>query len=220
MSLRDTIRGAREEASANASARSTETKPSNDANLSEDSLEGEKKGFSKRSLSRAKPAREAAAGVRVVDTKGNSHGGKVPQTKEERKEARRRERDLEDMRSTISNILLEQNPDYPKRRRTWWIIMGVGFGAMIVTLILSGVASQDVGTVSGPLGIASIILMVLAYAAIIGALIYDWVRVHPLRKACDAVAGGMSVKKMESVLDQDARDRAKAKAEKEARKGK
>lgn len=219
MSLRDTIRGAREEAAANASARSTDTESSGEESSS-DVLEGEKKGFSKRSLSRAKPAREAAAGVRVVDAKGNVTHGRAPQTKEERKEERRRERDLEDMRATVSNILLEQNPDYPKRRRTWWIVMGVGFAAMVVTLILQGIASQDVGDAMVPLNITSIVLMVLAYAAIIGALIYDWVRVHPLRKACDTVAGGMSIKKMESIIDEDARARAKERAKKEASKSK
>lgn len=216
MSLKDTIKGAREEAAANADALDASKK---EETTVEQDLE-ERKGFSKKSLSRAKPAREAAAGVRVVDTRGNMSRSKTPQSKEERKEERRRERDLEDLRATVSNILLEQDPAYSKRRRNWWIFMGVGFAAMIVTLILSGVASQDAGDVTKPLGIISVILMVIAYACIIGALIYDWVRVHPLRKTCDSIAGGMTVKKLEAVIDDDARARAQQKAQKEADKSK
>lgn len=222
MSLRDTIRGARDEAAANVSARSKSGDEQGKENAGAEQLDAEERqGFSKKSISRARPAREAAVGVRYVDAKGNSRGGKVPVTKEEKKAARRRENDLQDMRATVSNILLEQNPEYAQRRRTWWIIMGIGFGAMIVTLIIYGVATQQANDATAPLGFASIVLMVIAYGCIIGALIYDWVRVRPLRKAGDAVASGMSVKKMESLLDQDARERAQKKAQKASKnKGK
>lgn len=220
MSLRDTIRGAREEAVANASVLSKNADANNKANTAsvDDASSESHEGFSKKSISRAKPAREAAQGVRVVDAKGNTSHGKAPQTKEERKEARRRAREVDDMRATVSNIMLEQNPEYIKRRRMWWVLMSVGFVALIIVMILYGVAAQSAQDLSTTLGIICVILMVLAYAAIIGSLIYDWVRVRPLRKVCDSVADGMTLKKMDAVIDKDARERAARKAARDAAK--
>ncbi|MDD5800064.1 MAG: hypothetical protein PUD09_05455 [Coriobacteriales bacterium] len=215
MSLRDTIRGAREEAAANANDL---RKGSDDTKPADDDVPKEREGFSKKSITRARPAREAAQGVRVVDARGNSSHGKTPQSKEERKEAKRRVRELDDMRATVSNIMLEQNPDYIHRRRVWWGLMGAGFACLVVELIVYGVGTQGGQAIGEVAGIISVLLMVLAYAAIIGSLVYDWVKVRPLRKVCDSVADGMTVKKMNSVIDNDARERAARKAQKEAAK--
>lgn len=219
MSLRDTIQGAREEAGANGvlSRKDKEDKPAED--VSKD--EGERGGFSKRSVSRAKPAREAAAGVRVVDASGRTKSNKAsgePKTKEEKKAERRREQELNDKRFTVSDAILNQNPDYVRYRRTWWILLGTGFAALILTFVTNiadPVAAADVRT---NLGLASLILIVFSYVAIIAGFIYDFRKIRPLRKQADAAAAGMSLKKLNGTVDEIRREKMAEEAARNARK--
>ncbi|MGN9234642.1 hypothetical protein ACTM8Z_04990 [Atopobiaceae bacterium HCP3S3_D6] len=202
MSLRDTIQGAREEVGANGvlSRKDKEEKPAEDAEKDE----GERGGFSKRSVSRAKPAREAAAGVRVVDASGRTKskkGTSEPKTKEEKKAERRREQELNDKRFTVSDAILNQNPDYLKYRRTWWILLGTGFAALILTFVTNIADPAAAADVRTNLGLASLILIVFSYVAIIAGFIYDFRKIRPLRKQADAAAAGMSLKKLNGTVD-------------------
>ena len=218
MSLRDTINGAKKEiAEANAPlAKDAEKDEANDSAST---------GFSKRSVSRAKPAREAAAGVRVVSASsaGRSSGstaGKAPveMTKEEKKRARQEHRSEQDRRTSASQIILHDTPGYKKSQKVWWALLGTGFVCTIVSWLIPNVFPKQVAT-SSALNILLLILLIAAYGLIIAAFVYDWRVVRPMRKKAEATTNRMTSKKVTQVLrgeaneiarEQAARDEAKA----------
>ena len=220
MSLRDTIKGAREEVDANGvlSRKDKEETPQEEASEGE----GEKnQGFAKKSLSRAKPAREAAAGVRVVESSGKSKGkGKAAQTmtKEEKKAEKRRQQEINDMRYAASDAILNQNPNYAKYHRTWWILLGSGFIALLFTFVTNIANPTEASDVRTNLGLLSLILVVFSYIAIIAAFIYDWRKIRPLRKQADAAAGAMSMKKLTTTVDGIREQRRAEEAARQAQK--
>ena len=204
MSLRETINAAKREAQeASAPLAKKDEKDAAD--------EDERSGFSKRSVTRAKPAREAASGVRVVGASGSSRkssgSGKAPveMTKDEKKRARRERRDEADRRASASQIVLKQIPGYKRSQRVWWL--------------LPNLFPQQVNEGTTPMGVAVFIMLVAAYALIISAFVYDWRVVRPMRKKAEATTGAMTNKKVTKVLrgeaneiarEQAARDEAKA----------
>lgn len=223
MSLLDTIQGAREEAQANNVARKSDAADVQEEQLQDADGEKDKGGFAKRSVARAKPAREAAANVRVVSSTGKTKSrgsGTQPQTKEERKAERAKERDELDREDAVSQILLESDPSYKPRRRVWWILIGIGFATMALSLIPTAIDSEEAQNWGSPLGIFSIVCMIVCYTTIIAAFVYDFAKIRPMRKQSQKVAGGLTRKAMQKVLDDDRRERAAAREAKEAKKGK
>lgn len=217
MSLIDTIQGARKEAEENTSARRGAGSQEREQTISEE--DEPRGGFSKRSVARAKPAREAAANVRIVSSTGKtkSRGSRTaPQTKAEAKAERARERDEADRADAVAQILLETDPSYKPRRRVWWICIGVGFAAMALSLAPMAIDSQTAQDYASPLGIFSVVCMIISYVSIIGGFIYDFVKIRPMRKQTQSAAQGMTTKAMQKVLDDDRRARAAEKAAKEA----
>ena len=91
MSLMDTIKGARQEAEESGIPFEKPTfRKKDDGNEAAGASEGSSsQGFTRRSAAKAKPSRQAAAGVQVVRTSGGSKTSKPKgeQTKEERKAA-------------------------------------------------------------------------------------------------------------------------------------
>lgn len=212
MSLFDTIQGARKEAEANRDERNNKEDSTEQAYQDVDD-DDKKGGFAKRSVARAKPAREAAANVRVVSSSGKtkSKGSNVAApTKEERKAERARERDELDRSDAVAQILLESDPTYKPKRRVWWILIGGGFVAMAGSLIPFAINSEQAQNYSSTLGTFSVICMILAYALIIGAFVYDFARIRPMRKQTQRIAGSMTRKSMQKVLDDDRKARALA----------
>lgn len=218
MSLRETINAAKREAQeANAPLAKKDEKDAAD--------EDERSGFSKRSVTRAKPAREAASGVRVIGASGggrkSSASGKTPveMTKDEKKRARRERRDEADRRASASQIVLKQIPGYKRSQRVWWGLLGTGFVCTIISWLLPNLFPQQVNEGTTPMGVAVFIMLVAAYALIISAFVYDWRVVRPMRKKAEATTGAMTNKKVTKVLrgeaneiarEQAARDEAKA----------
>lgn len=222
MSLFDTIQGAREEAAAARKPESTDDTTQAVAQQADD--DKDKGGFAKRSVARAKPAREAAANVRVVSASGRtkSKGSKVGAnaTKEERKAERARERDELDREDAVAQILLESDPAYKPRRRVWWILIGIGFATMACSLIPMGIDSEEAQNYTSALGIFSILMMIVCYATIIAAFVYDFAKIRPMRKQSQRTAEGLTRKAMQKVLDDDRKARAEEKAAKEAKQSK
>ncbi len=213
MSLFDTIQGAREEAEANKFERSKKDEPETKQQVPDEDDE-KRGGFAKRSVARAKPAREAAANVRVVTTSGKtkSKGSNVAApSKEEQKAERARERDELDRSDAVAQILLETDPTYKPKRRIWWILIGAGFVAMVASLIPLAIDSHQAQNYSTPLGIFSVVCMVLAYILIIAGFVYDFARIRPMRKQTQRMAGSMTRKAMQKVLEDDRKARAAAK---------
>ena len=217
MSLRETINAAKREAQeANAPLAKKDEKDAAD--------EDERSGFSKRSVTRAKPAREAASGVRVVGASGSSRkssgSGKAPveMTKDEKKRARRERRDEADRRASASQIVLKQIPGYKRSQRVWWGRLGTGFVCTIISWLLPNLFPQQVNEGTTPMGIAVLIMLVAAYALIISAFVYDWRVVRPMRKKAEATTGAMTNKKVTKVLRGEANEIAREQAERDEAK--
>ncbi|MEE1209158.1 MAG: hypothetical protein U0K60_03875, partial [Parafannyhessea umbonata] len=184
----------------------------------------ERSGFSKRSVTRAKPAREAASGVRVVGASGSSRkssgSGKAPveMTKDEKKRARRERRDEADRRASASQIVLKQIPGYKRSQHVWWGLLGTGFVCTIISWLLPNLFPQQVNEGTTPMGIAVFIMLVAAYALIISAFVYDWRVVRPMRKKAEATTGAMTNKKVTKVLRGEANEIAREQAERDEAK--
>lgn len=218
MSLRDTIEGARDEAKVTVDAM---------AKKGDKTADGEKavpaydpfKG-SKSSAAGARPAREAAASVRMEGERAKKDP--VTMTKEEKKAARAEERRLEDQRNTAYDYMLKNDPDYAKTNKTWWILLGVGFGMTIVSLLFTYVFSNGNG-----MGVIATIALILAYAFIIAAFVYDFRKRRKCRKSAERRLQGMNDKRVaeyvhaENVkLKKQQIAEEEAKAAKKAAKGK
>lgn len=217
MSLRETINAAKREAQeANAPLAKKDEKDATD--------EDERSGFSKRSVTRAKPAREAALGVRVVGASGSSRkssgSGKAPveMTKDEKKRARRERRDEADRRASASQIVLKQIPGYKRSQHVWWGLLGTGFVCTIISWLLPNLFPQQVNEGTTPMGIAVFIMLIAAYALIISAFVYDWRVVRPMRKKAEATTGAMTNKKVTKVLRGEANEIAREQAERDEAK--
>ena len=174
----------------------------------------------KRSAATAKPTRERAANVRVVsseDAKNGATGKKESEmSKEERKAARQKQRAKEDLAASVRNILLDADPAYKRTQHVWWVMLGVGFAMTLATFginyALNNMESPDP---SSPLVSIAMIAIVVAYVCVFGAFIYDWRKGRPIRKEVDARVDGMTRKKMEQIVREDAARKA---AEREAKK--
>ena len=207
MSLRDTIDAAKREAQEAGSIFGGKEKKDADKGSQQD----ESTGFSKRSTARAKPATAAASSVRVVsaeDAKEGRSGKKASEmTKEERKADRAARRDADDRRVAAANILLKNDPDYAFTQKVWWVLLGAGLALTIfsfgVNSYLNRAENVDPDFASR-LVIAAMVTLVVAYACIIGAFIFDLIKARPIRKRVDAEVKGLTKKKLEQIIREDA----------------
>lgn len=203
MSLRDTIVGATKEAR---EATASLSKKDN----SEEAERPSYSAFGRKSAATAKPAREAAASVRV-----SGSGSGAPKSKEEKRAERARQREREDIRSRGFEAMLRADSDYHRAERIWWVFLGLGFIATIITLVLSYMVpeSRDLNT---GVGMISAIMLVFAYFCIFGSVVYSFFKMRPLRKKIEAKVAGMTDKKLnEFYLERQAaydRKRAERKA--------
>ena len=203
MSLRDTIAGATKEAR---EATAHFSKKDN----SEEAERPSYSAFGRKSAATAKPAREAAASVRV-----SGSGSGAPKSKEEKRAERARQREREDIRSRGFEAMLRADSDYHRAERIWWVFLGLGFIATIITLVLSYMVpeSRDLNT---GVGMISAIMLVFAYFCIFGSVVYSFFKMRPLRKKIEAKVAGMTDKKLnEFYLERQAeydRKRAERKA--------
>lgn len=209
MSLRDTIEGARREAEGNVVGR-----PKKEAE-SLGSGDDERRGFSRSSAAKARPSREAASSVRVASKpkKASTPGG-AAESKEEKRERRRREREEQDFRNRAYDILLRSDPGYKRSERVFWVILGVGMGLAVISLVCVYAFGQnpDMGSWQGVVSVGS---LVAAYAFMIGSFVYDWAKRRPYRKQTEARVRGLTDKKLLSLLEQA---RAEELAKKAAKK--
>lgn len=219
MSLRETIEGARREATeAGSLGLSKKDAPKDKPGTDE---QEEPRGFARRSVARAKPAREAAGGVRVVSASSVRSGRQTPSgtgrsgaSREERRSARRARREREDREAQAARVLMQRDPEYRKGQRVWWITMGVGMALILISTAISafpGGSDLDYGTVAG---FFAIVCLVLSYGAIIGGFVYDWRKMRPIRNAASSLAASMTPKKILQVIESDDRERAVRAAEK------
>ena len=239
MSLRDTIDGARKEAqeagglSGNVKTAASAKAPKDERGTKAD--KSSKDDAEKRdpmttrsyhsSAAGAKPSREAASTVRTASSGstpgmggGLFGGGGTPAQKEARKEEKRKQREEEDFRQRGYDLILRSNEEYRRTDRTWWILVGVGFGMTIVSLILVWAFPADSTNYQTIVGIASVASLVLAYGLIIGAFVYDWRVRRPVRKAAERKVASYSDKKLAELFEEQRRHENAAEAARQAEK--
>ena len=239
MSLRDTIDGARKEAqeagglSGNVKTAASAKAPKDERGTKAD--KSSKDDAEKRdpmttrsyhsSAAGAKPSREAASTVRTASSGstpvmggGLFGGGGTPAQKEARKEEKRKQREEEDFRQRGYDLILRTNEEYRRTDRTRWILIGVGFGMTIVSLILVWAFPADSTNYQTIVGIASVASLVLAYGLIIGAFVYDWRVRRPVRKAAERKVAGYSDKKLAELFEEQRRRENAAAAARQAEK--
>lgn len=187
--------------------------------------EDEKKsssGITRKSPTKAKPVREAASSVRVV-AKKNPDGSTstVGMTKEEKKEVRRAEREEEDIFNSLTNAMLKADELYTSRRRMWWVFLGLGL-VFVVAAFVSGYIGAPDGSnmydLSTTGGVLSVVSLVLAYVFIITSLVYEWMKIRPIRNEKQDKVTSLSPKKRRAMLadlyEADERKRAEKKSAK------
>lgn len=163
-------------------------------------------GMARKSASSAKPARAAAGSVRVVPTTAKAkraaaeRGEDLSNLSKEEKKARKAElRREEDRIYTASSQLMKEDPDYPRLRRIWWVLLAIGIAALIGTWVMLAVMGQE-GMATSAGQTAQFALIIAAYAAIIIAFIFDFMKIRPIRNACREKAAGMTVAKLDEVI--------------------
>lgn len=180
-------------------------------------------GMTRKSAASAKPAREAAQGVRVVSSSGASKSSSSPatKTKEQRKAERKAEREAEDEFANLTEIYLKKDEHYKKLRRYWWVMIGIGFvmvvASYLIVYVLGGTGAQSYDTASTP-GVVSLVMLGISYLLIIAAIIWEFVKVRPLRNDAADKVRGMSAKKRNAMLEEAYREQEQKRAAKAARK--
>ena len=189
-------------------------------------LQGERTGMARKSASSAKPARAAASSVRVQASssqnrrKQREQGEDLSGLSREEKRARKQQRRMqEDRIYTAAQALMKEDFEYNRYRRVWWVLLGLGIAGIVVTwvamaLVSNGNASQEAMQVMQIAGI------VVAYAAIIIAFIFDFIKVRPIRNQCRTIAEGMSDTKLNAVIEKGAAEADRKKAAKASKKNK
>jgi hypothetical protein len=198
MSLKDTIRGARDEVAA--SGNPFESVGGKDKGKQESGGSATKRRYARSTAANRKPSREAAAGVRVVSSSGKAKST-ANMTKEERKEEKRLEREREDRRYSVTQMILEKDEEYQKARKFWWRFLIGGFALMVIALGLYGYVS-NVGPSAPPIAyIGSIVAMVAAYGVIIFGIIYDFRKIRPRRRLAEQRVASMTDKKIQTIVN-------------------
>lgn len=210
MSLKDTIEGALQEAEGN-----TVSRPKKEAESV--AADDDKKGFSRSSAAKARPAREAASSVRVSSGSSSKGGLGTPETKEEKRDRRRREREEENLRNRAYDLVLRSMPDYRRTDRVFWVLVGVGMVFAVISLVAM-YRFGEVTDVTSPVDMFSTGALLLAYVCIIGAIIFDFVKRRPFRKQAQARVGGLTEKKLIELFEQDRAAQVARQAAKEARR--
>ena len=194
MSLLDTIKGAREEAQEAGTLLSSKKDEGTTA-AAEGDAPSTSAGFSRRSTARAKPTREAAGSVRT------SAKSQAEMSKEEKKAAREAKRTEEDLLYEAKKAYLNKSDAYRFTQRVWWGLLGGGMVCSVISFLIMRNMQSNGGNES--MATASVVLMVLAYVLIIGAFIYDLIKVRPLRNEANEKLAGMSKKRLNQLIAEE-----------------
>ena len=204
MSLKDTIRGARDEVAASGNPFENMGGKGKDKGAdkgkSSSGSSTAKRGYARSSAANRKPSREAAAGVRVVSSSGKTKST-ANMTKEERKEEKRLEREKEDRRYSVTQMILEKDEEYQKANKMQKYFLIGGFALMVVAIGLSGYVSSVGPTAPSVAIIGSMVAMVAAYAVIIVGVIHNFRKVRPCRKKAEQRVASMTDKKIQTIVN-------------------
>ena len=203
--------------------------PFNQRNMPKSAAAGEEEtktsatGMARRSPSKAKPVHDAGTSVRVVKKHKNADGTVTTTglTKEEKKAQQKAEREEEDFFASLTDAMLKRDPLYNKRRHMWWVFLGLGLVCVVLSFAFGYLGATDgsnmyrLDTMGG---ILSVVALVLAYVFIITSLVFEFMKIRPMRKEVTAQLQGMSDKKRRALMDEIYEERAAKRAAKEASK--
>ncbi|MDO4806783.1 MAG: hypothetical protein Q4A07_05990 [Coriobacteriales bacterium] len=198
MSLKDTIKGAREEAGSNVRPFDRAPKDASDDAVSAGS--SNQQGFVRKSATKAKPSRRASEGVRMVSSSGKTKK-KSDVSKEVAKAERKHDREISDLRYNVSQKLLEEREDYQRIHKIWFRFLVAGIALMATAVILYLIVSNMGTNAPEALGILGLLVMVAAYIVVIVGLIYDWRKIRPIRSEVDAYVKSMSEKRLITAIN-------------------
>lgn len=174
-------------------------------------------GMARKSASSAKPATANSGTVRVVATSGKEKREQMEKgenleglSKEEKKARKAERRQEEDRILAASDALMKADPVYVHRNFISWIIMAISIVGLVAMLIISNLSDSS--------STLQIVCLVIGYGGLIVAIIYDMVRVRPIRNQYQTIAASMSESKLDSVLEKAAADEERKNLEKEAKK--
>ena len=180
--------------------------------------EGRSQGSVKPRTASAKPASKAGASVRTTSKPKPKNAkqramAEMNMSKEEKKAARAKEREAENVAYTAIDILTRKDARYKKLRRIWWVLLVV---AVIFTVLSWATMSIEMTLA------VNIVSLILAYAAIISALVMDFTVVRKCRNKHRDKVASMTRKQQERIVyeaqvEAGAKAAAKA-ARKEAKK--
>lgn len=204
MSIKETIRAARDEVSANGNPFEGIAPTKEDA--AEDARPSS--GFTRKSTAKAKPSRRAATGVRVVSSNGKSKS-KKNMTKEEQKAERKHEREIDDLRYNVTQQILEDREEYKRARKMWWRFLIGGVVCMVLAFVQYMLVNNMGSSAPVPLAIGALVTMVLAYVVIIAGMIYDWRKIRPMRKEVNSYVQSMSEKRLINTINRGAKNKDK-----------
>lgn len=183
-------------------------------------------GMTRKSASKAKPARAAAQTVRVAPpSKKTAAPAKsaVPAdlSKEERKARRRARRQEEDQVARVTELLMKRDPTYLRLRRVWWVLLAAGVVCILVSFGITSVLGSDSTSLdfSTSRGIISGVMLIVSYALIIAGLVWEFVKIRPLRNEVTAKVSNMSAKRRRAVIEEAYQEDEQRRAERKARKG-
>lgn len=172
-------------------------------------------GQTRKSAASAKPKRKAADTVYISNSKQKSSKPAPKLSKEEQKIKREQERAHSNAIYSVATILMNNDPRYKKFKLVWWAMLGLAVLILICTWIIQvKLKLHEQKTVS----YLSIGLLLAAYAPIIIAIVLDFAKVRPIRKAARVKAASMSKKQLDAILEEEVRKNQKKKLEKELKK--
>jgi len=208
MSLLDTIKGAREEAENAGTLPGTSKKDDTAASTSANEADKPRSGTRRSSAASAKPARDRAGSVRSASEASKKSKDKM--TSEEKRAARNERRQEQDIVYDAKKATLESMPEYRHTQHIWWGMLIGGIALTLISYFLIRTAGED--DASGNIAMLSVAMMAAAYVLVIGAFIYDLVKVRPLRNKADQQLTGMSKKRMIKLVEEEERRKAEEKA--------
>ena len=80
---------------------------------------------------------------------------------------------------------------------------------MVLAMVLYWVISGQGQGANANMAIVSMVSMALAYGVVIAGLIYDWVKIRPMRKEVEKRTQSMSDKRLQTVLKRKAAESSK-----------
>jgi hypothetical protein len=128
--------------------------------------------------------------------------------------------EIGDLRYNVTQQILEEREDYQRAHKMWWKFLIGGVILMVAAIGLYMAVSNMKSSAPEWMGVLGIVTMVAAYGVVIAGLVYDWVKVRPIRREVDAYVQSMSEKRLINMVTKKAKeDQKNQKPEKSEKKG-